>query len=103
LRFYPAITDEQQLVKLSFEQLKSYVAEAREGEILSDGRLHIVTAEGKHFYLNIPTAKAKTTFPIEGGYAVGRKILHEKGRNGASYYLCIDGKIRELTPPRSCT
>jgi hypothetical protein len=102
LKHYLAHTNDKQVLEFTLKEVQGLINSARQSELLSDDSLHIFTADEQHFYINIPTVKAETIFPIEKGYATGRKILDEKSRDGTDLYLCKDGKIRELPPPRSC-
>jgi hypothetical protein len=99
---YLVQVDGEQPDKLTLKQIISLIHEARHSKLTDDGRLDIITAKGKCLHVYIPTVKTETTFPVQGGYAVGKEILHEKSYSAANYYLCKDGKIRELAPPSSC-
>ncbi len=102
LQHYLAHTDDRQVLEFTLQEIRGYINTARHSELLADGSLHIFAADERHFYIDIPTVKAETIFPAEKGFATGRKILNEKSHDGADFYLCKDGRIRELAPPRSC-
>ncbi len=97
LKLYSAHTDDRQALKFTLKEIQNIINTAQQSELLPDSSLHILTADKQHFYIAIPTAETETIFPIAAGFIVGRKILDEKSQ---AVYLCEDGKIRELPPPR---